>query len=1738
MKLRIYASTLAAALVALLATQAHASTLTWDATAGGAINDGGGAWLGAGQWNNGSPSATWSAGDDAIFGVGGTGGAVTLGVGGTTVNSLTLNSYATTGYTLGTAGNAITLNTGITKNAGGIAATIVSPVTLGGAQTWLNNSAGVLTLSGAVNNNGNLLTIDGTGNTTFGAVTVSGGGGLTKNGPGYLSIKDATLSYTGATTINGGGVLFYNALSSGNLTLNGGYLESYYGNNMTRTLGSGAGQIQILGGVSGFSEQGISSTVTLNNSAGFEVVWGAANEAGNGLATGCFNPSTLLLQSNTVNSGKSITFANKVDLNGTTRTIQVNKDLVSPATLSGAIRSSNGTAGIIKTGVGKLILSGTNTYNGGTTVSTGILQFNAAGAIAGSGRNVSVATGATVAAGYAMDSSFLGRLVETSNSFSVALGLASSNALNFSTAANLPYASLGALGSFTYSGTLTPNGSTFRLGGGGGTLTVSSALTGLGNALVVGGGGVILTNIGNSYDGATTLNAGGALTVSGNGVINASTAIIFNGGALALTNTTSVEGGINRVKDNAAVTSYGGSLTYNNTSGNTYAEALGAVGFVSGQLDVVEAVNMAAGSQTLTLGGLTHSGSSNVAAVTFSALGTGPNATTNMIKVTGTSPLPAGQIVGPWATLGTATNVQTDYAVYDGSSNIVAAAIGATAETTWTTAANAYSLSGATTLSTTRTLTALRYTGAAATLALAGNSLETFGILNGGTGLLTISSTGGGVRQQGTNPANLYVTTGKSAITISAPVQDNTGALTLVKSGSGGTLILSGTNTYSGDTVVNAGTLQLNSANASNDKSTVTIAATGATLNLHFSGTDTVGQLYIGATRLADGIYKAVGSAATGTQLAQLTGTGTLTVADTTPPTLPGSSIVDDRSGAPIMQGAVVTYTLTFSEPMDASTVTAAAFGNAGTSDVTIGTVSQVSPAVFTVQVTPNSVGTLQLQIHATAVLKDIIGNVMVTTPAIVDDTTIGITSSDVTPPTLSSITDDKGSVTIAGNDPVTYTVTFSEAMFATTVDATDFGNAGTAPVTIGTISQVSPTVFTVQLTPAGTGTLQLKINAGAVLTDLAGNQLVTTSPILGSNTITVDATAPTLTGIVDNESGGPVQVNTPVTYTVTFSEDMDASTVSAADFGNAGTASIIIGSVTETTPTSGIFTVQITPTGTGTLQLQINASAELKDVVGNALDTSSALLDDTTLTVNPDTTAPAPDPMTWVSAPAGASATSIAMTATTAADVSGVEYSFECVSGGGHSSGWQTSATYTDTGLTTNASYSYRVQARDKSPAQNTTGFSATVPATTSQIGTFSNSATPPAVNGMDIANLATASDSDKWWYDTARGQTFKTGASAVVLKALTYKMAGGAKKAAPTTWTIRLGAISGTAFNELASMVCTQSVDTGVADYITWTFGTPVELAPNTNYGIDASFSTSMDWPTGIPYIEYTGNGYADGQFYYSGANGVGGSSFTVTSNQDRVFHLDMDLVAPALTSIADDKSGGPVTANTLVTYTVTFNKDMDDTTVSAASFSNAGTAGVSIGTVIETAPTSGIFTVPVTPTSAGTLQLQIPAGAVLKDTLGNALVTTAALLDDTTLTVNPASGYATWAGAAAFTDDANSDGIANGLAWLFGAASPNDPVTLPAAARESGFLTLHFNRVSDQGSAKLYVVYSNDLTTWSTPAEIPAASGSVDDIEVVVVAASPPVSPHDTVTVKIPTTHASASGKLFARLQATEN
>jgi len=342
---------------------------------------------------------------------------------------------------------------------------------------------------------------------------------------------------------------------------------------------------------------------------------------------------------------------------------------------------------------------------------------------------------------------------------------------------------------------------------------------------------------------------------------------------------------------------------------------------------------------------------------------------------------------------------------------------------------------------------------------------------------------------------------------------------------------------------------------------------------------------------------------------------------DTSPPTL--TDITDDRVGGSVAPGSPVTYTVRFSEDINASTISTADFYNQAGAPVTIDSVTETAPTsgVFTVQVTPTGGGTLRLGIQQTSVIEDIEGNELDTSFLldITDDTTIFV---EGTLPILApiDIADDKNGVPIAVNTLVTYTLNFSKDMDASTVAAADFGNAGTATVTIGSVPETSPTsgVFTVQVTPTTGGTLQFRVNASADLQDTDSNALDTGSAIEDDTTITVDNTAPTLASAdiidADNE-GNPVAANTTVQFTVIFSEDIDASTVTTADFGNAGSSTISISDISE--PSAGVFTVDVTPTSVGTLQLRVNASAIITDALGNNLNTTSAILDDTTITVN-----------------------------------------------------------------------------------------------------------------------------------------------------------------------------------------------------------------------------------------------------------------------------------------------------------------------------------------------------------------------------------------------------------------------------------------------------------------------------------------------------------------------------------------
>jgi autotransporter-associated beta strand protein len=105
------------------------------------------------------------------------------------------------------------------------------------------------------------------------------------------------------------------------------------------------------------------------------------------------------------------------------------------------------------------------------------------------------------------------------------------------------------------------------------------------------------------------------------------------------------------------------------------------------------------------------------------------------------------------------------------------------------------------------------------------------------------------------------------AVTLSGNLTGS-GGLVMTSSGHAGNnlfgkglLTLAGTNSYAGDTTVEKGSLRFTqaaspaNANPGNDASTVTIAASGATLDLAYTGTDIVGGFFTGTTRRPAGVY-------------------------------------------------------------------------------------------------------------------------------------------------------------------------------------------------------------------------------------------------------------------------------------------------------------------------------------------------------------------------------------------------------------------------------------------------------------------------------------------------------------------------------------------------------------------------------------------------------------------------------------------------------------------------------------------------------------------------------------------------------------------------------------------------------------------------------------------------------------------------------------------------------------------
>lgn len=133
--------------------------------------------------------------------------------------------------------------------------------------------------------------------------------------------------------------------------------------------------------------------------------------------------------------------------------------------------------------------------------------------------------------------------------------------------------------------------------------------------------------------------------------------------------------------------------------------------------------------------------------------------------------------------------------------------------------------------------------------------------------------------------------------------------------------------------------------------------------------------------------------------------------------------------------------------------------------------------------------------------------------------------------------------------------------------------------------------------------------------------------------------------------------------------------------------------------------------------------------------------------------------------------------------------------------------------------------------------------------------------------------------------------------------------------------------------------------------------------------------------------------------------------------------------------------------------------------------------------------------------------------------------------------------WAGLGVnFEDDANNDGVENGLAWLLGASGPNVSALgkLPTVTQTAGSLKLTFDMLpaAARDGAQLFIEHSSNLgisDPWSAGVLVPDATGGSAPVTFVV-SDSDLVDPENPLDVEatISSTEA-AAGKLFGRVRA---
>ncbi|MBX7211443.1 MAG: autotransporter-associated beta strand repeat-containing protein [Verrucomicrobiaceae bacterium] len=542
---------------------------------------------------------------------------------------------------------------------------------------------------------------------------------------------------------------------------------------------------------------------------------------------------------------------------GPSRTITTNEGTL---TVAGIIANGTTANSITKAGAGALTLSAANTFTGGVTLSAGTLNIN---------NGKAVGTGTLVINGGFIDNTTGTALTLTQNNaitiggnFSFNGGSGTTHDLNLGT------------------GTVDLGGSVRTINTDAGILTFGGTIGGAGGITKTGPGTLTLAGPSNTFAGVTTVNAGTLrldYSTNDNTKLADGAALTLGGGTVDL-----VGGSHSEVVASTALTA-GTTSTISRASGtaalqlNTITPGAGAfLKLTASGAATTDNLNNAGGTlggwATITVGGVTSwaVNSTNLADGPITALAA--NADVNRL---------GGSIANT-----AANNVRIIEAGASGNITLAGGAL------TQINSLNVVSTGGAATIDPTNNTDVFSIgdnTGGGILHPSTGGGL-TIGTV-AGDGILTTGGTADAVA------ATLYITNehATNLVTINSNVQNNgTDVVGISKSGVG-TLLLAGTNTYTGPTFVSQGTLRAGSATAFGTNSAVTLASVPSTaLDLN-NNSVSIGSLAGGGgtggnVSLGTGTLTTGGNNTATTFAGVITGTGGVTKAGTGIWTLTGGN--------------------------------------------------------------------------------------------------------------------------------------------------------------------------------------------------------------------------------------------------------------------------------------------------------------------------------------------------------------------------------------------------------------------------------------------------------------------------------------------------------------------------------------------------------------------------------------------------------------------------------------------------------------------------------------------------------------------------------------------------------------------------------------------------------------------------------------------------------------------------------